>query len=182
MWRPATRSWVSVSAAFCGEVVVEQWEEGLNQRQPPLKVMDAIGLKPGMTIADIGAGRGRYTVWFSPRVGPGGKVYAIDIAFMIDVYHHLDQPVKMIRDTLACLSPGGVVAIVECGPNKNGFDPDHGTPRAKMLRQLKEAGLTEIEVIDPPWLKDDYIYIGRVGGEQPITLTPSLAAAGTHPG
>ncbi len=190
--------------AFGGDVVVEEWEERLNQRQPPLEVMDAIGLKAGMTIADIGAGRGRYTVWFAQRVGLEGRVYAndidemvlahlrqrcegqgltnvetvlgqltdpklpagtIDIAFMINVYHHLDEPVQLVRETLPCLAPGGVVAIVECDPSKDGFDPDHGTPKAKMLRQLGEAGLVDIEVIDPPWLKDDYIYVGRPGGE-----------------
>ncbi len=36
--------------------------------------MDAIGLKEGMTIADIGAGRGRLTVFFSFRVGETGRV------------------------------------------------------------------------------------------------------------
>ena len=41
--------------------------------------MDAIGLKDGMTIADIGAGRGRMTVFFSLRVGEKGNVYANDI-------------------------------------------------------------------------------------------------------
>jgi ubiquinone/menaquinone biosynthesis C-methylase UbiE len=58
-----------------------EWnEERLNQRQPPEKIMDAIGLKPGMTIADIGAGRGRFAVWFADRVGSKGRVYANDIA------------------------------------------------------------------------------------------------------
>jgi len=28
--------------------------------QPPKKVMDAIGVKPGMVIGEAGAGRGRY--------------------------------------------------------------------------------------------------------------------------
>jgi ubiquinone/menaquinone biosynthesis C-methylase UbiE len=41
--------------------------------------MDIIGLKEGMVIADIGAGRGRMTVWFADRVGAKGKVYANDI-------------------------------------------------------------------------------------------------------
>jgi ubiquinone/menaquinone biosynthesis C-methylase UbiE len=41
--------------------------------------MDAIGLKEGMTIADIGAGKGRMTVFFSLRVGVKGNVYANDI-------------------------------------------------------------------------------------------------------
>lgn len=66
---------------FCQEVKVpveasETW--GNNQHQPE-KLMDAIGLKEGMTIADIGAGRGRLTVFFSIRVGETGKVFANEI-------------------------------------------------------------------------------------------------------
>jgi ubiquinone/menaquinone biosynthesis C-methylase UbiE len=48
-------------------------------RQPPDKVMDAIGVKPGMVIGEIGAGRGRYTVYLARRVGETGRVLANDI-------------------------------------------------------------------------------------------------------
>ena len=37
------------------------------------------GVKPGMSIADIGAGEGYYTVRLSPIVGPTGRVLAQDI-------------------------------------------------------------------------------------------------------
>jgi precorrin-6B methylase 2 len=56
---------------------VEWSERGTNERQPPEKVMDAIGLKPGMIIGEVGAGRGRYTVHLAARVGPKGKVYGL---------------------------------------------------------------------------------------------------------
>lgn len=36
-------------------------------------------LKPGMTIADVGAGFGAWTVRFARFVGPSGRVYATDI-------------------------------------------------------------------------------------------------------
>ena len=36
-------------------------------------------LKPGMAVADIGAGTGLYTRPFARKVAPGGKVYAVDI-------------------------------------------------------------------------------------------------------
>jgi ubiquinone/menaquinone biosynthesis C-methylase UbiE len=54
-------------------------EARLNGLQPPDRVMDAIGIKPGMVVAEIGAGRGRYVVQIAVRVGETGKVYAEDI-------------------------------------------------------------------------------------------------------
>lgn len=54
-------------------------EARLNRLQPPDKVLDAIGVRPGMTVAEIGAGRGRYAVQLAARVGPEGRVYAEDI-------------------------------------------------------------------------------------------------------
>jgi ubiquinone/menaquinone biosynthesis C-methylase UbiE len=43
------------------------------------RVMDVLRLKPGKTIADIGAGGGWFTVRAAKRVGPTGKVFAEDI-------------------------------------------------------------------------------------------------------
>jgi len=43
------------------------------------KVMDLLEVRPGMTVADIGAGNGYYTVRLAKRVGPGGRVLAEDI-------------------------------------------------------------------------------------------------------
>lgn len=42
-------------------------------------VMDMAGIKPGMTVADIGAGEGYYTVRLAERVGSQGRVLAQDI-------------------------------------------------------------------------------------------------------
>ena len=43
------------------------------------EVMAFAGIRPGMSIADIGAGEGYYTVRLSPIVGPSGRVLAQDI-------------------------------------------------------------------------------------------------------
>ncbi len=42
-------------------------------------VMDVLGIRPGMSVADIGAGSGYYTMRVATRVGPRGRVYAEDI-------------------------------------------------------------------------------------------------------
>ena len=43
------------------------------------RVMNLAEIRPGMSVADIGAGEGYYTVRLSPLVGPRGRVLAQDI-------------------------------------------------------------------------------------------------------
>jgi len=45
----------------------------------PDAALDAIGIKPGMVVADVGAGTGYMTLRMARRVGPSGKVYANDV-------------------------------------------------------------------------------------------------------
>lgn len=47
--------------------------------QKPEWVMDTIGVKEGMTIGEVGAGRGYFTFKLARRVGDEGKIYANDI-------------------------------------------------------------------------------------------------------
>lgn len=48
--------------------------------QKPSTVADQLYLKPGMIVAEIGPGKGSYTIEFAKRVRPDGKVYAVDIS------------------------------------------------------------------------------------------------------
>jgi ubiquinone/menaquinone biosynthesis C-methylase UbiE len=60
--------------------------------EAPSKALDALELKPGMVVADIGAGSGYYSLRIAKRVGPTGRVYATDIQQgMIDI---LDRRIK----------------------------------------------------------------------------------------
>jgi predicted methyltransferase len=47
--------------------------------EQPEKVMEATGVKPGMVIGEVGAGRGYFTFWLARGVGGTGKIYANDI-------------------------------------------------------------------------------------------------------
>ena len=47
--------------------------------QQPERVMDALAIADGATVADLGAGGGWFTVRLAHRVGPNGRVYAEDI-------------------------------------------------------------------------------------------------------
>ena len=47
--------------------------------QAPERIMDALGITSGTTVADVGAGGGWFTIKLANRVGPKGLVYAEDI-------------------------------------------------------------------------------------------------------
>ncbi len=44
------------------------------------EIVAAVGVKTGQSVADVGAGTGLFTFLFADRVGPTGKVYAVDIS------------------------------------------------------------------------------------------------------
>ena len=54
-------------------------EDQRDSRGEAQTVMDLAEIEPGMTVADIGAGNGYYTVRLAERVGEGGRVLAQDI-------------------------------------------------------------------------------------------------------
>jgi ankyrin repeat protein/protein-L-isoaspartate O-methyltransferase len=64
---------VTASVPCFGQADRETW-------QPPEKILDAIGVKPGMRVGEAGAGRGYFTFPLARRVGPGGAVFANDIS------------------------------------------------------------------------------------------------------
>jgi ubiquinone/menaquinone biosynthesis C-methylase UbiE len=118
----------------------------------PEAALDAIGIKPGMNVADVGAGVGYFTLRLARRVGPGGIVYAndvqpemltllreraaaakvtnvktilgaeadpklpkaaLDLVLMVDVYHELSQPQRMLDRIRESLKPDGRLVILE---------------------------------------------------------------------
>ena len=47
--------------------------------EEPDKALDALGSLAGLTVADVGAGSGYFTVRLASRVGPAGRVFANDL-------------------------------------------------------------------------------------------------------
>ena len=62
-------------------IVSSRWsnEEARDRLNEAGEVMDRAGIEPGMTVADIGAGEGYYTIRLAERVGVRGRVLAEDI-------------------------------------------------------------------------------------------------------
>lgn len=69
--------------------------------QKPHEVMEALDVKAGEVVADIGAGSGYFAVRLAHHVGAAGRVYAVDVS--PDMVRHLHA---RVRDTkLTQLSP-----------------------------------------------------------------------------
>ncbi len=76
-----------------GALFAQTADEKQEQHLKVAEVMDAMGIGAGSQAADIGAGGGFFTQRLSRRVGPTGRVYAIDIDTKYAI-PHLKQLVK----------------------------------------------------------------------------------------
>jgi predicted methyltransferase len=65
---------------------------GRDERLQINRVMDMLGIEPGKSVADIGAGSGWFTVLAARRVTVSGTVYAVDIN--PEAIHYIDQRAK----------------------------------------------------------------------------------------
>jgi predicted methyltransferase len=83
-------------------IVSSRWsnEESRDRLNEADEVMDRAGIKPGMTVADIGAGEGYYTIRLAERVGKNGRVLAEDI--VPEVRDSLAQ--RVVRERLQSVS------------------------------------------------------------------------------
>lgn len=104
--RPATarafpRADRPVSKAGATSFSTEIQRDSVNEAQT---VMDLADIRPGMTVADIGAGEGYYTVRLAPRVGAKGRVLAQDIDAA--ALHRLGDRIQRERLDNVSIKPG----------------------------------------------------------------------------
>ena len=66
------------SAPYSGDLSIFEYSDRDRKLQPQ-RVMDILGVTPGKTFADIGAGSGWFSVRAARRVGDKGTVFAEDI-------------------------------------------------------------------------------------------------------
>jgi SAM-dependent methyltransferase len=74
-----------------------------DKEEEPNKLLDALKLKPGDVVADIGAGSGYFTFRIAERIGPKGKVLAVDIQ---------PEMLAIIRDKMKVRKLGNVEPIL----------------------------------------------------------------------
>lgn len=79
---------------------------------------------------------------------------------MISVYHHLAEPIELLRNTAPALKPAAKLVIVERDTDKSNTAPNTGTTRGVFLSQVAEAGNELVRV--ETFLQQDTIYILRL--------------------
>lgn len=172
----------------------EEWQKTLDQptRIEGLRIDDVIGklgLRPGQTVADLGAGTGVFAVPLAKAVAPGGTVYAveidkgyfpmidrrareggatnvrtvlgeftdpklpardIDVAFMHDVLHHVQDRAGYLKNAAAYLKPGGRFVIIDYRANQgpHGKEPDLVVSEETVMGWMKAAGLGKVEKVE----------------------------------
>lgn len=67
-------------------------DPGRDAYQKPQEVMQALAIRPGEVIADIGAGSGYFSLRLAHHVGPEGRVYAVDVS--ADMILHLNRRIR----------------------------------------------------------------------------------------
>jgi ubiquinone/menaquinone biosynthesis C-methylase UbiE len=155
----------------------------------PEDALDALKIKPGMTVADVGAGTGYMSLRLARRVGASGKVYAediqpemirllrqneekahitnienvlgdesdphlpaqkMDLILLVDVYHELSQPQKMIERFKETLKPDGRLVLLEYRKEDPEIPirPEHEMTVETARRELGASGFRLTQVIE----------------------------------
>ena len=126
--------------------------------EQPAKLLEALKIRPGDVVADLGAGSGFFTFRLAPLVGPQGKVLAIDIQpEMLEIIRRraaergVDN-IRLVRGTITDpkLAPNSVDLILMVDVYHEFSHPWEMT-RA-MVRALKPGGrlaFVEFRLEDP---------------------------------
>jgi predicted methyltransferase len=88
---PASTQQRKTSEPYTGDLTIFE-SAGRDERLQINRVMDILGIAPGKSVADVGAGSGWFTVRAAKRVGASGFVYAVDIN--PEAIHYIDERAK----------------------------------------------------------------------------------------
>jgi ubiquinone/menaquinone biosynthesis C-methylase UbiE len=140
-------------------------------------IVAASDVRPGMNVADIGAGTGLFTRLFAPIVAPTGNVYAVDIsetfsetglpddsidlAFVTNTYHHFEYPQSMLASIRRALHRDGRLIVIDFRRDPRVSSPwVMGHVRANrdtVVREIQAAGFRL--VADKPVLRSNYFLV-----------------------
>jgi ubiquinone/menaquinone biosynthesis C-methylase UbiE len=111
------------------------------------KILAALPLKPGMVVADVGAGSGYFTFPIAEKVGPKGTVYAVDVQKeMLAIIRRKMKAKKTnnVEPVLGTITdpklPSGKVDLILMVDVYHEFSHPYEMTQA-MIRSLKVGGL-----------------------------------------
>jgi cyclopropane fatty-acyl-phospholipid synthase-like methyltransferase len=110
------------------------------------EIVDSLQLKPGMIVADVGAGSGLFTRLFAEKVGADGRVFAVDVSkeFLAHIAKDAEKRgLKQVTTVLGSqhgtnLEPGSV-DLVFLSDVYHHFE-DHEAMLASIRQALKPGG------------------------------------------
>jgi ubiquinone/menaquinone biosynthesis C-methylase UbiE len=155
--------------AYYEHADVDQWREifertGREVFERRFEIVKAIGVYPGMTVADVGAGTGFYTMLFARAVGDYGKVYAVDISesFVADIErrareYRVDNVEAIVNDQKDTGLPEDSVDLVFLCDTYHHFEYPR-TMLGSIARALREDGelvlidFRRIQGVSSPWV------------------------------
>ena len=153
---------------------------GFNASGPEMpRIKDAIALKAGMVVADVGAGKGQLTRALAAAVGPGGHVFSTDIdpdrvkalRAMLAEANVVNVTVVQAQSRESGLPPGCCDAIVLRRVYHHVTDP--AETNASLLRALRPGGLLAVIDMPPPF------FAGRGNLGVPVqSVTAEVTASG----
>ncbi len=157
---------------------------GRDREQHPRRLVEALSIEPGMTVADIGTGAGYMIPFLSRAVGPSGRVLAedifpdflkrahqkaqeegldnvrlilgtetdanlprrgVDLAFVMNVYHHLNYPRPVLASIRRSLARRGRLVVVDYYRSPKampgGYAMEHiRADRDEVISEIESAG------------------------------------------
>jgi len=74
----------------------------------------------------------------------------MNLVFIADTYHHLENRVEYMRRLARCIAPGGRVVLIdyESGQLEHGPPPEHKLAAGVMENEMKRAGYVLVESFD----------------------------------
>jgi arsenite methyltransferase len=123
-----------------------------DSEQKPDEVIATMNLKPGETLADIGAGSGYFSFRFARKVGDSGRVFAVDINSDMILYMNRYIRDKKVKNVTTILSAPDDPLLADAIVNRfficNTWHHVQNRPRyiALMKKMLKPGG--QIIVLD----------------------------------
>ena len=150
------------------------------------KIVEAVSLHPGQTVADIGAGTGIFSWMFAEKVGPKGTVYAVEIApaflkYLGEQAHKRGQekvvkPVRSTQDTTN-LAPSSIDVAFVCNTYHHFEHP--GKVMASIHRSLRPGG--RLVIIDFDLREDSSAFVRERARAPKEVYFREIEAAGFVP-